>query len=466
VFISITDTSQWPDRLDPAFYSPTAIAAENWITTCYQANCLPLSDVAEVSASAFYEGLVERYSQSGVPFIRVADVQNGIVERRGLIYLPDSVAESTDGLTTVSGPLLVITKGGSVGNVGVFPQDTLVSLSRDVVGIRPHDDTQLPVMLFFMASSVGRALLLRGASRQVQAHLTVERLSVFPIPQLPNSEKATLKRAYQLLLNARQVYNTARAEFDAATSYDDPFVAFSKRHLSYIHEGPSSLRERMDPEHHRPSHKEAQAAAIDDSWIRVSEIGRIGSPKFVWGRESVAPETRIRYIPLNSVERGSGRVIRPLHLRAWQVPSRGKWVCKTGVVLAPSLVESLDRVALLDDADTASIASSGFHVIEVADAPLEAYVAAYLLSAGAHEQILRTGSGVRYRSYAATQLRQLLLPPLSRSSQIVEQYWRLRRAATNLHSAWHAGISTLETMLEMPPAIEDLPLSDDQEPPA
>lgn len=455
MFTSTTTISHSSDRLDPAFYSPSAIAAETWLSTNYPDSCQPLPAMGEIFTSAFYEGLAERYSDDGVPFIRVADVQSGIVESERITYLPHSVATSTDGLVTVSGPVLVITKGGSVGNVGVFPNEALVSLSRDVVGIHPHDESQLPVMLFFMASRVGRALLLRGASRQVQAHLTVARLNDFLIPELSASEKSKLQDSYGALLNARQVYSSARSRLDSLITGSDPFVEISKRHLSYVHAGVSELRARMDPEFNRPSHREAQQAAVEEGWIRISDIGRVSWPDLVWQRLQASPGAIARYLPLNSVERGSGRITRSQQLRVWQVPSRGKWVCKRSLVLAPSLVESLDRVALIDDGEAASIASSGFHAIEVSDVSLAAYVVAYLLSRGAHEQILRTGSGVRYRSYSAKHLENLLLPPLAHAEKIADSYWRLRRAAAQLDSAWHAGIATIEKLLDIPPEVQE-----------
>ena len=86
----------------------------------------------------------------------------------------------------------------------------------------------------------------------------------------------------------------------------------------------------------------------------------------------------------------------------------------------------------------------------MSDASLSAFVAAYLLSPGAYEQILRTGSCVRCRSYGATHLQTLLLPPVVRSATITENYWRLGTAAANLDVAWHDGVLMIEQMLEMP----------------
>ena len=414
MFISTTaDISHQLDRLDPAYYSPSAITAENWLDEYGDDRCKPLEKIAEISASAFYEGLVERYSKSGIPFVRVADVQSGMIESQRLAYLPDDLAMSTDGLATISGPLLIVTKGGSVGNVGAFPKYERISLSRDVVGVRPNDESDLAVMLFFMASSVGRAMLLRGASRQVQAHLTVERLKDFPVPKLSSSEKGKLQNFYNALLNAGQVYNSARARLDFLITSSDPFVELSLRHLSFVHSGANELRFRMDPEYNRPSHKDAQRVATEMGWFRVSDIATVSASDLVWERAFASAADIVSYLPLNSIERGSGRVTRSQQLRVWQVPSRGKWLCTANLVLAPSLVESLDRVAFLGDDDTGAIASSGFHSIQVQDVSLAAFVAAYLLSRGAHEQILRTGSGVRYRSYSAAHLKNLLLPPLS-----------------------------------------------------
>ncbi|MFI2644806.1 hypothetical protein [Streptomyces sp. NPDC018610] len=448
--------------MDPAYYSPSALSSDQWLTdNAQRLDFSHLSTRATIHASAFYEGLVERYTDSGVPFVRVGDVRDGSLDDSDLVYLPYDVAVSTDGLTAINGPLALVTKGGSVGNVGAVDSTDLLALSRDVMALKPRAHEDLSLLLFYLASSVGRSLLLRGASRQVQAHLTVERLKTLPIPHLSSSQLATLQNNYDSLVKARKEYDRAKSELAELIETSDPFVRNSQRHLFYTFNAMEDLRRRMDPEHHRPSQAKARDEAIRQGWRSLGDISYINQKSWVWDREKDTDSRLVEYVALSSVQEGSGRINKATTQRVWQTPSRAKWRCHPGHVLAPSLVESLKRVALVSEAESESIASSGFHVLSLPSIDEARFVAAYLLSKGAHEQILRSGTGVRFRSYNTVELARLLIPPKESVAEISQAFRSVEAHARNLDAVWASGVMSLENMLGMPSAT---PISGPEEP--
>ncbi len=215
MFISRVEADELEERLDPAYYAPLALQTDHWLAAVHQDNLDRLGYLTEVVASAFYEGLSARYGERGVAFVRVGDVRLGTVELSRTMRLDESIATGTPGLAYEETPLLVLTKGGSVGRVGLAFEEVGVALSRDVLGLVARDERQLPRILFYLASPPGRAQVLRGASRQVQAHLTVERLRAVRVPRLAEADQQLLTTAYDKLKFARMAFEAAD---DAATA--------------------------------------------------------------------------------------------------------------------------------------------------------------------------------------------------------------------------------------------------------
>ena len=449
MLLSTVDRSLVEERLDPAFYAPEALAVEAWLDRQGEAASEGLGTLVEFVASAFYEGLAERYKLHGTSLVRVGDVRLGTVATDRAVFLDDAVATSTDGLRTVSHPCLVLTKGGSVGRVGVTSEKGTYALSRDVIGLRPRSGEDIGRLLFFLASAPGRTQVLRGASRQVQAHLTLGRLESLRVPTLSEAETARLTTAYDELRNARGRFAQRRRDLNDLFATTDPFAQLEEPRLSYSVDRSDALRARMDVAYYRPGFAAAAAAAAAGGWVRLASLDGISFEAPTWDRAHAVPSDHILYVPLAGIEPFTCRIVRPMRQRVWRTPARAKWIIRAGDVLVPSLLDCLDRVGYVDATDVGAVASSGFHLIRPSDAAEGLCIAAYLTSNGAQQQILRAGSGTRFRSINPDLLLDLLVPPRDShvTAQLPQIMTNLRDAAEHLQDTWHRGISLAEEIV-------------------
>jgi hypothetical protein len=449
MLLSTVDRALVEERLDPAFYSPAALSVEAWLDEMGSDRSDRLDSLVEFVASAFYEGIADRYKPHGTPLVRVGDVRLGTVALDKAVFLDDSVAADTDGLKTVRHPSLVLTKGGSVGRPGVTAEPGTYAVSRDVIGLQPLSETSIGRLLFFLASGPGQTQVLRGASRQVQAHLTLERLENLRVPAISTAAESSLTDAYENLRRARRDFAQRRNRLDNLFSKTDPFAELEVPRLAYAAHRTEAFRTRMDVAYYRPGFAAAAKAAHESDWVELSALDGVSFDGDTWNRDSVSASSFVSYVPLAAIEPFACRIAHPMEQRAWSVPTRAKWIVKQGDVLVPSLLDCLDRVGFVDRFDVRAIASSGFHLVRPGSVDEGLRIAAYMTSRGAHQQILRAGSGTRFRSINKDMLLNLLIPPRDSPgvSDVPNMMREIRIAAERLHQAWREGVTLAEEIM-------------------
>ena len=97
---------------------------------------------AKLDCSAFYPSITDFYNFDGVgtPFLRVNEIQNGLVKTTGgTAFLPQSILDNNQSTICKAAPLdIVIAKGGnSLAKLGLLPGDyPSYALSRDLIVMR------------------------------------------------------------------------------------------------------------------------------------------------------------------------------------------------------------------------------------------------------------------------------------------------------------------------------------------
>ena len=447
MFVSSIARRDVRDRLDPAFYAPLPIKADRWLAARGRARVTELSRLVRFHASAFYEGIAARYERDGVPFVRVADVQSGSITTAGAAHVPEAVATGTAGLTTVEHPFIAITKGGSVGRVGTSVTEGVHALSRDVIGLAPVNPGDVGLVLFFLASAPGRAQVLRGASRQVQAHLTLDRLRDVRIPAVAEADRDRLRDAADAVSGARRLFDSLRKQLDGELRSVDPFARLDEPSLSYSIDRSDVLRARMDPGFYRPGFAAAHAAAVEDGWTRLGQTEWLSWPEDRWERAGLPPSEFLEYVPLGAIERLSCRIVRPSRVRVWAAPTRATWLVQADDVLIPSLLDCLDRVGLVSARDAGAVCSSGFYVARPSTPDYGLFMAAYLSSVGAQTQIARAGSGTRFRGITPERIAAVLVPPVKRVANLAGLMRNVQSAAASLQAAWDDGVNLVQDVV-------------------
>jgi hypothetical protein len=267
------------------------------------------------------------------------------------------------------------------------------------------------------------------------------------VPKVTTSDAARLNKSYDELRKARLTFSERRRQLNELFAKTDPFAQLRNPPLSYALGRKDALRIRMDAAYYRPGFLRAVERAIAQGWTRLADLPGLSFDASVWDRSTAVQSEYVEYVPLAAIEPFSCRIARPKIQRVWSTPTRAKWIVCEGDVLVPSLLDCLDRVGYVDADNVESIASSGFHLVRPSD-PLDGLrIAAYMSSDGAQQQILRAGSGTRFRSVNPDLLAELFIPPIDPKADLPGLMRNLRTAAVNLQNAWHDGIRLAEQIV-------------------
>lgn len=189
-------------RMDPEYYRPDLVMLSKSISN--NPNVSIRRAGASIDCSAFYPSIVPYYdfNQNGVPFLRVNEIQNGLLSiGEKTAFLPEEILQlNRSTIATCEPGDLIIAKGGnSLGKVALltslYPK---YSVCRDVLVVRTGNLSQINrfFLWLYLHSASGQSLLIRTASQTGQPHLTIESIARLKIPLIPNHEQEEIERSY------------------------------------------------------------------------------------------------------------------------------------------------------------------------------------------------------------------------------------------------------------------------------
>ena len=130
-------------RLDAEYYHPSHIALEKKLSKLKQ---ISIQDAnGKFDCSAFYPSIVPYYNfqATGVPFLRVNEIQNGLLHlTEDTAFLPKYILDENRSTIAKCKPGdLIIAKGGnSLGKVALLTNEySEYSVCRDIIILRTQD---------------------------------------------------------------------------------------------------------------------------------------------------------------------------------------------------------------------------------------------------------------------------------------------------------------------------------------
>ncbi len=167
-------------RFDPKFYDPIRLQCLKKLRILSKKSgfdLYELKDLVDFKISAFYESIAQKYTDNGIPFIKVMDVKKLRIGMLNLTYLPKNFKNKKGKIARLRAGDVVISKGGTVGNVAIIPNSINECLmSRDLIGVTTKGKVNLTYIASFLSSSLGQDQLQPTRTQQNQAHLTLEPL--------------------------------------------------------------------------------------------------------------------------------------------------------------------------------------------------------------------------------------------------------------------------------------------------
>jgi len=164
-------------------------------------------------ASAFYPALEPYYNTGDFPFLRVGDIKVK-VDYENCIKIPESILVNYPTLKKVTAGDIVLTKGGTIGIIGLIEADACVS--RDLIFLNTSILPEIDYVSLFIILNTNFCFLqlVRSSSQSVQPHLTVTLVKDIFIPKLSEELKLKIFKLYTDFKNLLQTSQTlySRAE--------------------------------------------------------------------------------------------------------------------------------------------------------------------------------------------------------------------------------------------------------------
>ena len=187
--VSFSNLESIKFRLDSEYYQQKYLALEAKIKAIGEIDIRSINGVLD--CSAFYPSITGYYDfeGNGVPFLRVNEIQNGLVVlTENTAYLPQRVLDNNRSTIAIGHPGdIVIAKGGNtLAKVGLITdQFQYCALSRDVILLRTAnlEGYNKYFLWVFLHSSFGQDLLWRTASQTGQPHLTLPSVNEIGLPR-------------------------------------------------------------------------------------------------------------------------------------------------------------------------------------------------------------------------------------------------------------------------------------------
>lgn len=175
-------------RLDAEFYHPDYLSLQAKLE---QFDSISLRNAGgHLDCSAFYPSIVPYYNfeKSGIPFLRVNEIQNGLLHTsQDTAFLPQEVLD--ENRTTIArcnpGDLIMAKGGNSLAKVALLTEEYQhYAVCRDVIVLKTKNLSTINryYLWIFLHSAVGQRILLRTASQTGQPHLTLEAINQIEIP--------------------------------------------------------------------------------------------------------------------------------------------------------------------------------------------------------------------------------------------------------------------------------------------
>lgn len=408
---------QEPFRLDAEYYSKGNLQLENLIKSTNSKTIESLKGI--VDCSAFYPSITGDYThdKSLVPFIRVNEIQNGLVILTDdTVFLPQKVLD--DNVSTISkaypGDIVIAKGGNTLAKVGLVTNEyPMYATCRDVIILRTNalEGINRYYLWSFLHSRYGYKLMWRSASQTGQPHITLPIILNMYIPLL---DKEVQNKVKELYIESMQKQKESETKFGEAESC--LHTLFDGINAKNIVESPviSSLSEimefgRFDAEYYQLKYKNVLEC------IEEKEHFYLNDNNIIDQNYSPDKDKKYRYIELSNVG-NNGVITGCMEAYGRDLPSRARRIVKVGDVIISSIEGSLDKCAIISEKYSEAFCSNGFYVIRTEELLPE--VLLVVMKSREMRQLLKKAcSGTILTAFSKEELKKIPIPKVNSEIQ-------------------------------------------------
>lgn len=422
-------------RADAEFYQPKYSSNRTLIN---RLKCVTLGRVSSVFRKGIFDIKSSTYSDSGIPFVRISNLKNGLIDDTDIVYIPEEVHRKEC--------KTALTKGDIILSKTAYPAASVVSIqecnvSQDIIAIKLSDywknELKTGYIVAFLNCRFGLLLLEQWFQGNIQMHLALPDAKRVPIP--------ILSKGFQILIEnlwwkAADLYSESKLLYFKAEQLLLSELGLQNwkpaRALTFVRSYSQAAKAgRMDAEHYHPKYDELRERIrqCPNGFLRITDIA-YNSNETV--DPTAHPEDDYRYIELADINQVIGTIESANEIKGKDAPSRARMLLRAGDVIASTVEGSLDKVALVSEEYHGAIGSTGFFVLRPRTVQ-SGYLLALVKSIIVREQMRCESSGTILAAVPAKSLRNIIvpnIPPEKRDeiAQLVEKSHAARREAKAL----------------------------------
>ena len=345
-------------RIDSGYFAKEMLAADQLIRTHDRGH-----DELGPLFSRFVKGVfdinAESYGDTGVPFLRILNLRQGVIDEGNLALIPEQVHQNE--IKTE------LKRGDIVFSKTAYPAASLVTLERcntsqDTIATTLSDygkSRYTPeAIVAYLNSKIGQKLLLRQFQGNVQLHLGLDDGRKIPIPRLNATMQDEISKFFALADSAKQeAAHSALIAEQALLSALGLENWHPPEPLTYTRSSRDAFAVgRLDSEYFAPRVSQLLERLSRDG-LCIGDVAPARHRRFKHGDKGT-----FNYIEIGGVRADGTAVVEPVeHAEA---PSRASQMVEAGDVIT-STVRPIRRLsALIAPEQHESVCSSGFVVLQ------------------------------------------------------------------------------------------------------
>ena len=351
-------------RLDPHYYKPEFKELENKLRNSKW-------EIKELKTCLdYYKKGIEvgsdSYVNEGIPFIRVADIDDYKIKyEKADKKIKSELYEKLKEHRPQKDELL-FSKDGSVGFCVVVNENKNSIISGGILRLKVKEKINNFYVKTILSSKFFKTLTERESIGSIIKHLTPEVFLNLKIPipplQIQNKIISIMDKAYY---TKKQNEEKVRNLIDSIDDYvlDELGIKLPELNdeMTYTVSSEEVEKKRIDTYYYQPKFKEIEKALSKGKY----EIKEIKNNLIILNElENIEKYDFINYVDLASINKNLGLIKTYNKLKTDETPSRARQKIDIGDLLLSGLSGSLRSIAVFDSSINNAICSTGFYVIK------------------------------------------------------------------------------------------------------
>jgi restriction endonuclease S subunit len=425
------------NRIDAEYYKPEYLEIIRFLDNIKKKKLFdvkPFKNITIAIRKGIFYILASEYVEEGVPFLRVSNLKDPLLNEADLVYISEEKNEEHINTCLLPGDL-AISKGGYLGLVSIIPSYiSKCNISQDVIGVKLRKEYVPEYVLCFLLTKFGQTQLKRCRTQVAQPHLELEYVRKLQVVFPPQNFQLEIREQIKKVETLRGRIRELQLKLEDLQEELGLVIPRISRTCLVVDE--KDLINRLDPEFYY--YKQEIPAILQKYSYEVKPLVDVASLSKKRINPKKKPDKKIKYIEIADVNPYTGEIENWSEILGAKAPSRARMVLKAGNLVLSSLKGSLRSIAIVPSELDQAIGTTGFFVLEPKEEIINKESLWWVLRTDiCQRQLEQIASGAIMPAINEKELKNLIIPipPHEIQEEIkdkVEEIQKLRREANRL----------------------------------